>query len=890
QGFFDSVLAGASDTVVSTSCRFRLLSGDGRTYWLESKSRAVDFDGDGNPLRIIGHVTDITERKPAEEQLNKLNRALLAINNCNQALLRANNQKELLEDICRIVVEVGGYRMAWVGYAEDDPGKSVKPVAVAGVENGFLETANMSWGDVDRGRGATGIAIRTGRHCAIRNIRTDPRCEPWREEAVKRSYASALCLPLKNEHRVFGSLTIYSSIPDAFDSEETELLSSLSDNMAYGITMLQNRTAQELTLIELRQSEERYRSLFENRHTVMLIVEPESGSIVDANPAAVGFYGWNRDRIMSMNINEINTLTDREIKDEMRRAHQLHCNCFYFRHRIADGSIRDVEVVSGPIFIQGKSLLYSIVNDVTEKKRAQEQLVENNRRMHYILSEANAGLWEMGMESGETVWSEEVWRLFGIRAHSCEPSYENWLKTIVPEERDLIRRTAEDALEKGAEFNATWRTRDADGSMRWLMSRGTPFKDSDGQVLRYVGIIIDITDRKIEEEEKLRLETQLRKAQRLETIGTLAGGIAHDFNNILTPILGYAEIGLLSPAGKTGNQNYFNEIMLAADRAKNLISQILAFSKAQETTFTVINVQSVIDEALRLLRPSIPSTVTIKQEIDRTCGNILADPSQIHQIIVNLCTNAFQALDRETGSISIKLEEVAADTKLLQSISGPHAERYVRLTISDTGCGIDDPVMERIFEPFFTTKSINQGTGLGLSVVHGIIAAHNGTITVSSHPGHGATFSVYLPVIDKKADHTETEPRPVQGNASILFVDDEQASTRMMSVMLTRLGFRIETRNSPVEALELFRQKPLNFDLVITDLTMPEMNGLDLAAQLHRIRTDLPIILMTGYGKDLDNNKVINSHGIRQFLKKPVKMSLLSSTINEVISNTLPQT
>ncbi|NTW75082.1 MAG: response regulator, partial [Chlorobiaceae bacterium] len=389
---------------------------------------------------------------------------------------------------------------------------------------------------------------------------------------------------------------------------------------------------------------------------------------------------------------------------------------------------------------------------------------------------------------------------------------------------------------------------------------------------------------------KLRLETQLRKAQRLETIGTLAGGIAHDFNNILTPILGYAEIGLLSPAGKTGDQNYFNEIMLAADRAKNLISQILAFSKAQETTLTVINVQSVIDEALRLLRPSIPSTVTIKQEIDRTCGNILADPSQIHQIIVNLCTNAFQALDRETGSINIKLEEVAADAKLLQSISGPHAERYVRLTISDTGCGIDDPVMERIFEPFFTTKSINQGTGLGLSVVHGIIAAHNGTITVSSHPGHGATFSVYLPVIDKKADHTETEPRPVQGNASILFVDDEQASTRMMSVMLTRLGFRIETRNSPVEALELFRQKPLNFDLVITDLTMPEMNGLDLAAQLHRIRTDLPIILMTGYGKDLDNSKVINSHGIRQFLKKPVKMSMLSSTINEVISNTLPQT
>jgi PAS domain S-box-containing protein len=884
QQFLDSVLKSRPYDKEASVVAFRLVSRDGNTAWIECKSRNVEFDRQGTALLKIGHLIDMTERKLAEEHLKKLNRDLLTISNCNQALLRATNEMELLSDICHIIVKIGGYRMAWVGYAEDDPEKNVRPVASAGHEEGYLDIVNISWADVERGRGATGTAIRNGKACSTRDMKTDRKFDLWRTEASRRGYASSLSLPLKNEHKVFGALTIYAPAPDAFNAEETTLLSSLADNMAYGISMLQNRKARELAEDELRQSEQRYRSLFQNRHIVMLIVDPASGSIIDANPAAVSYYGWERDELLKMNINRINTLTDGEIKTEMQRAHRLRCNCFSFRHRLADDSIRDVEVVSGPINIQGKSLLYSIVSDVTERKLAQEQFIEGNRRMQYILSAANAGLWEIEIGSGKTLWSDEVWRLYGLEPRSCLPSYENWLNTISQEDRETIRTEAAEALNKGAEFNGTWRVRNADGSVRWLLSKGSPFTDSKGNVLRYVGIVIDITDRKMEEEEKQQLEAQLRKAQRLETIGTLAGGIAHDFNNILTPLLGYAEMGLLTLSSEETCYDYFKEIMQASDRARDLVSQILAFSRAQEITPSVVSVQAVVAEALKLLRPSIPASVTIEKDIDESCRSILADPSQIHQVIVNLCTNAYQAMGDGPGVIRIVIREVVPDNDLLKTLPEPHSKNYLQLSISDTGSGMDGTTMERIFEPFFTTKSIHRGTGLGLSVVHGIITSYNGLITVNSEPGKGTAFRIYLPVIREKRAHVHTEAPPTPGNASILFVDDEQASTRMMTIMLTKLGFRIHALNSPLQALELFRQNPGQFDLVITDLTMPEMNGVDLAAGLHMIKPNIPIILMTGYGKDLENIKALSRYGIRKFIKKPVKMAEISSTINEVIS------
>ncbi|HWQ25427.1 MAG TPA: PAS domain S-box protein [Chlorobaculum sp.] len=760
QKFFHAFSSCSLDQDAAATIEYRMVTTNGSIRWIAYRRESVERAEDGSVSRIVGSVFDITDRKEMEGRLSQMNRSLLTISNCSQALLHATNEIELLNDICRIVVEIGGYRMAWVGFAQDDEEKSVRPVAQAGFEDGYLETLRISWADVDRGRGPTGTAIRSGRYFSIRSMLTDPVFTPWRTEAIKRGYSSALGLPLKKDDKVFGALTIYSSVHDAFDDEETKLLGSLADNLAYGITMLRNRKAQESAEEALRQSEARYRSLFQNRHTVMLIIDPEDGSIVDANPAAVSFYGWEQDELCTMKISQINLPPVEDVAVEMNADHDSRGNTSLYRHRLSDGSVRDVEVFSGPITIQGKSHLYSIVNDITERKEA--------------------------------------------------------------------------------------------------------------------------------EENKEHLESRLRNSHRLETIGTLAGGIAHDFNNILMPILGYAEMGVIGDPSEDALNEYFTEIMRAAERAKNLISQIMTFSRAQEVTRSVMSVQAVVAEALKLLRPSIPTSIKIEQHIDQTCSNILADPSQIHQVIVNLCTNAFHAMEKSgDGVIKIELSEVVADSNLIRMFPKMKAGRYVLLNISDTGSGMDQDTVERIFEPFYTTKPVNKGTGLGLSMVHGIIIGHRGEIAVESTPGKGTSFHVYLPVIEEQVTSQVLDPAPSPGNCSVLFVDDEPGSLKMMTLMMNKLGFRIRALDSPLEALELYRQDPSQYDLVITDLTMPEMKGVDFAEELHKINPRLPIILMTGYGKDIDYIKPVQHYGISRILKKPVKMGRLSSTINELLSGDL---
>ncbi|HWR01410.1 MAG TPA: PAS domain-containing protein [Chlorobaculum sp.] len=560
-----------------------------------------------------------------------------------------------------------------------------------------------------------------------------------------------------------------------------------------------------------------------------------------------------------------------------------------FRMVTKNGSIRWIEYRKAALERAQDGSISRIVGsvfDITERKLSKEQLSEGDKRMHYIMAATNAGLWEIEFSTNLCIWSDEIWGLYGLEPHSCEPSHDNWLKSIVPEDRKRVAEVTIEAMGNARDFSVMWRVRDTGGTERWLMSKGTPYRDSDGNVTRYVGIVIDISDKKAEEEKNEYLESRLRNSQRLETIGTLAGGIAHDFNNILMPILGYAEMGVIGDPSEDALNEYFTEIMRAAERAKNLISQILTFSRAQEVTRSVMSVQDAVTKALKFLSPTIPATIRIDQHIDQSCSNILADPDQIQQIIVNLCANAFHSMEESgDGVMTIALREVVADSSLVRIFPKmEEGQQYVQLTISDTGCGMDEETLSRIFEPFFTTKPVNKGTGLGLSMVHGIVIGHRGEINVESTPGKGTTFNVYLPVIDEQIVDQVLETAPSPGNCSVLFVDDEPASLKMMTLMMHKLGFRIKALASPIEALELFRQDPRQYDLVITDLTMPEMKGVDFAEAIHEITPRMPIILMTGYGKDIEYIKPMQHYGISRILKKPVKMGRLSSTINELLS------
>jgi len=412
--------------------------------------------------------------------------------------------------------------------------------------------------------------------------------------------------------------------------------------------------------------------------------------------------------------------------------------------------------------------------------------------------------------------------------------------------------------------------------------------------------IRDITERKQADNEKRLLELQLQQAQKMEAIGTLAGGIAHDFNNILAAIIGYTEIASLQVADDNKAKESLNEVLKAGHRAKDLVNQILAFSRPAEEGRKPIQVTSIMKEALKLLRATLPATIETRQniEIDPDQDTILADPTQIHEVLMNLCTNAAHAMWENGGILEISLQNVEIgirnsefeDDEGKPPIHIPYSSvdldpgQYLRLTVSDTGHGMTEKVMKRIFDPYFTTKDKGGGTGMGLSVVHGIIKSHSGTITVYSEQAKGSTFHVYLPLIQEEVQKPDIDDNaPVlTGHERILFVDDEHALVEIAKDILERLGYEVVTRTSSVEALELFRVRAHSFDLVITDMTMPNMTGDKLSRELMKIRSDIPIILCTGYSERISEEKA-KGMGIREFVMKPLVMKDLAKTVRKAL-------
>ena len=381
-----------------------------------------------------------------------------------------------------------------------------------------------------------------------------------------------------------------------------------------------------------------------------------------------------------------------------------------------------------------------------------------------------------------------------------------------------------------------------------------------------------------------KYERQLQQVLKIQAIGTLAGGIAHDFNNILFPIVGYTELTMDEvPEGSVAHNN-LAEILKAANRARDLVQQILTFSRQSGQERKPTKVQYIIEEALKLLRASIPASIEIIHEIDEDCRPVMGDATQIHQVIMNLCTNAYQAMQDKGGRLTVSLKEVDISYEETVEKIGMQPGKHLRLAVTDEGCGMDASVLDRIFEPYYTTKEQGKGTGLGLSVIHGIVKNHRGDITVSSALGKGSTFQVYLPVIEEDIVATEFEPTngTAKGNERILLIDDEEQIVSMEQQMLENLGYQVTARTNSEEALREFSQQPQNYDLVITDMTMPHMTGDQLAKKLLDIKPDIPVILCTGFNEDITEEKAL-AMGIQKFVMKPVIKNDLATTIRTVL-------
>lgn len=418
-----------------------------------------------------------------------------------------------------------------------------------------------------------------------------------------------------------------------------------------------------------------------------------------------------------------------------------------------------------------------------------------------------------------------------------------------------------------------------------------PILDEEGRVSKVIEYCIDITEKKKAEEDKEKMTAQLLHLQKMEAIGTLAGGIAHDFNNILMGMIGYCDMARYSIPEESEAAEMLDNVLNAGKRAKYLVQQILSFSRQSEQMRVTLKIQEAVEEALKLLRASIPTTIEFRRNIDPKCGPVLADATQIHQVIMNLCTNAYHAMREKGGvlGISLKCVEIRKDGKSSADLMLSPNE-YVKLEISDTGHGMGPSVLKRIFEPFFTTKELGEGTGMGLAVVHGIVKSHGGHITVYSEPDIGTTFNVYLPVLQQEDGRREEGPSNIRpsfeslprGNERIMIVDDEEEIVTMGRQLLEKLGYSVITFTKPLDALESFRNGPDAFDLVITDMTMPVMTGTELARRILALRKDMPVILCTGFS-ELINGDSAKALGISEYLMKPILISEIASTVRKVL-------
>jgi len=517
---------------------------------------------------------------------------------------------------------------------------------------------------------------------------------------------------------------------------------------------------------------------------------------------------------------------------------------------------------------------------LTEVLHANHELNEAREQFRSIFANAVEGMYQSSPEGWYIRVNPALARMYGYSSPrdmlSSISSISEQIYVDASAQETFARLIHEQGEVRGLEY----RVRRKDGVIIWISEHARAVCDAGGRLKYYEGSIQDITARKQAETDNASLEAQLLQAQKMEAIGTLAGGIAHDFNNMLSAILGYAHLAQ-GCAVEPRQREYLSHVLQASQRASDLVKQILAFSRRSLPEKRTVNLGLILREVTKLLRASVPSTVEIALEVDNADGaEVLGDPVQFHQVFMNLATNAAYAMRDRCGSLTFRLKRVVVAAGAHPGLPCGH---YLEVCVADTGTGIPPEVMCRIFEPFFTTKPVGEGTGMGLSVVHGIVRSHGGDITVTSTPGQGTTFRVLLPAHQSQdvRDHVPAAP-PFPGSERVILVDDEASLVEMMAEMLGSLGYKVVSFTRAGDALQYIQSRPQAVDLLITDQTMPKLTGLELIAQVRECRADLPVVLCSGYG---DSDLVTRAHQARVcFAPKPISLRELSATMRTVLS------
>ena len=635
---------------------------------------------------------------------------------------------------------------------------------------------------------------------------------------------------------------------------------------------------------ELKKSEDRYRRLFEQSND--LIVIHQYGKIIDVNQKMCDMLGYSREQLLEMSIPDLHydDNTRQESIERVENLQEYSDKIFEGSLIKANGELIYVEVSTSIIELE-KGIGQGIIRDISERMNSEKMLRDSERRYRLLAEYANDVIFTLDFKLNYTYVSPSYERLRGYRPEEVIGKKIDIILT--PESQKVVKALFEEVYPQiFKELNGHREFRKIDietyhknGSTIWCEVVLSIIYGKENKPVGILGVARDISERKQAEQEKKLLEQKLRQTQKMEAIGTLAGGIAHDFNNILSIIFGFIDLALMDIDSPERITSDLDELKKAALRAKELIKQILTISRQTEQEKQPVRISLIADEALKLLRSTIPSSIEMRNEISSRSA-VLADATQIHQIIMNLCTNAYHAMGDKGGILTVSVKDFFVSDEDIALCNRLRPGLYVRIEVSDTGHGMDEKTKERIFEPYFTTKKTGEGTGLGLAVVHGIVESNEGVINVYSEVTAGTSFHIYLPVYGGESVQGEIRNEiqyNMKGEERILFIDDEKIITDIANDALSRYGYKVTVFPSSINAFEKFKKTPSEYDLIITDMTMPGMNGLDLAENIRELRPNMPIILCSGHNKLISLQK-IKDMGI-QFIAKPIIMSELIHTI-----------
>jgi len=644
--------------------------------------------------------------------------------------------------------------------------------------------------------------------------------------------------------------------------------------------------AQERSL-SLQESEERYRFLFNSCSDAVMAFEMNDGEprLLDVNDVACKWLGFSREELLHIPIRQLTT-NDRINNVRGRLESILQHNELFFETvlRARDGATIPFEVKTRSFELADKR---NVVVALARRVDMQNDHRKNNSsedEYRYLAKQTGQMIYDCNLNTGNVIWGGAVAQISGFPARQLTlMGWDGWTERILQADRSRVQSQLKDAMQVLGKYQVEYRISHKSGEIRYIEDNGVVMPDANGKAYRLLGAMKDITARIQAEEQRRQVDAELQHSQRLESLGVLAGGIAHDFNNILAGIIGLTDLALREIPKESLAFDDLTEALQAANRAKELVKQILAFSRQTGQERNPIYLHIIAREALKLLRASLPPMIEIFDSVDSHSGAVMANAAQMYQVITNFSTNAAQAMTGQKGKLEIRVRDVEADEEMTNRHPALRPGPYVELAVRDTGHGMAPSVLARVFDPFFTTKGPGQGTGMGLAVVHGIVTDHGGAVWAESKLGAGATFYVWLPriagvVVEEFFDTNKLQ----RGHERVLFVDDDEAVLRFAEAALPRQGFQITLCKNGEEGLKQYMDQPDKFDLIITDQVMPQMSGEELAAKVHAHNPDIPIILFTGFSEDLPWERLRNA-GIAEVVLKPIIIRDLVDAIRRAI-------